>query len=87
MLEVVKSVLNSRTGNYLINRALLLISRLNRNGNRCTIQWIKGHSGTVGNDIADTLAKRGAESANPSCYKLALLSYIKATIYGRAREA
>ncbi|UYV67514.1 hypothetical protein LAZ67_5001032 [Cordylochernes scorpioides] len=44
-LSVVKSVLNSKTGNYLIDRALLLISRLNRNGNRCTIQWIKGHSG------------------------------------------
>ncbi|UYV66955.1 hypothetical protein LAZ67_4003444 [Cordylochernes scorpioides] len=86
-ISVVKSVLNSRTGKYLIRRALLLISRLNRNGNRCTIQWIKGHSGTVGNDIADTFAKWEAESANPSCYKLALLSYIKATIHRRAREA
>ncbi|UYV71213.1 hypothetical protein LAZ67_8002209, partial [Cordylochernes scorpioides] len=86
-LSVVKSVLNSKTGNYLIDRALLLISRLNRNGNRCTIQWIKGHSGNVGNDIADTLAKRGAESANPSCYKLAPLSFVKSAIYGRAREA
>ncbi|UYV64479.1 hypothetical protein LAZ67_3000891 [Cordylochernes scorpioides] len=86
-LSVVKSVLNSKTGNYLIDRALLLISRLNRNGNRCTIQWIKGHSGNVGNDIADTLAKRGAESADPSCYKLAPLSSVKSTIYGRAREA
>ncbi|UYV68240.1 hypothetical protein LAZ67_5003580 [Cordylochernes scorpioides] len=47
------------TDNYLI------ILQLNRNGNRCTIQWIKGHSGIVGNDIADTLAKRGAESADP----------------------
>ncbi|UYV60541.1 hypothetical protein LAZ67_1001454 [Cordylochernes scorpioides] len=44
---------------------------------RCTIQWIKGHSGIVGNDIADTLVKRGAESANPSCYKLAPLLFIK----------
>ncbi|UYV67881.1 hypothetical protein LAZ67_5002375 [Cordylochernes scorpioides] len=86
-LSVVKSVLNSKTGNYLIDRALLLISRLNRNGNRCTIQWIKGHSGNVGNDIADTLAKRGAESAKPSCYKLAPLSFVKSAIYGRAREA
>ncbi|UYV62905.1 K02A2.6-like [Cordylochernes scorpioides] len=86
-LSVVKSVLNSKTGNYLIDRALLLISRLNRNGNRCTIQWIKGHSGNVGNDIADTLAKRGAESADPSCYKLAPLSFVKSAIYGRAREA
>ncbi|UYV64908.1 hypothetical protein LAZ67_3002373 [Cordylochernes scorpioides] len=86
-LSVVKSVLNSKTGNYLIDRALLLISRLNRNGNRCTIQWIKGHSGNVGNDIADSLAKRGAESADPSCYKLAPLSFVKSAIYGRAREA
>ncbi|UYV63823.1 hypothetical protein LAZ67_2005756, partial [Cordylochernes scorpioides] len=86
-LSVVKSVMNSKTGNYLIDRALLLISRLNRNGNRCTIQWIKGHSGNVGNDIADTLAKRGAESADPSCYKLAPLSFVKSAIYGRAREA
>ncbi|UYV84832.1 K02A2.6-like, partial [Cordylochernes scorpioides] len=86
-LSAVKSVLNSKTGNYLIDRALLLISRLNRNGNRCTIQWIKGHSGNVGNDIADTLAKRGAESADPSCYKLAPLSFVKSAIYGRAREA
>ncbi|UYV71164.1 hypothetical protein LAZ67_8001969 [Cordylochernes scorpioides] len=86
-LSVVRSVLNSKTGNYLIDRALLLISRLNRNGNRCTIQWIKGHSGNVGNDIADTLAKRGAESADPSCYKLAPLSFVKSAIYGRAREA
>ncbi|UYV77540.1 hypothetical protein LAZ67_15001421 [Cordylochernes scorpioides] len=85
-LSVVKSVLNSKTGNYLIDRALLLISRLNRNGNRCTIQWIKGHSGNGGNDIAGKLAKRGAESADPSCYKLSPLSFVKSAIYGRAHK-
>ncbi|UYV74087.1 CUBN [Cordylochernes scorpioides] len=66
-LSVVKSVLNSKTGNHLIKRGLLMISRLNRNGNRCTIQWIKGHSGTVGNDIADTLAKQGTEALRSVC--------------------
>ncbi|UYV62818.1 VIPR1 [Cordylochernes scorpioides] len=54
-LSVVKSVLNSKTGNYLIDRALLLISRLNRNGNRCTIQWFKGHSGKDAVDIPPIL--------------------------------
>ncbi|UYV66580.1 GTF2IRD2 [Cordylochernes scorpioides] len=43
-LSVVKLVLNSKTGNHLINRALLLISRLNSNENRYTLQWIKDHS-------------------------------------------
>ncbi|UYV74853.1 hypothetical protein LAZ67_12001333 [Cordylochernes scorpioides] len=78
-LSVVNSVLNCRTGNFLINRALLLISQLNRNGNRCSIRWIKGHSGTVRNDVADELAKAGAGSDLPSCYRLAPLSYLEST--------
>ncbi|UYV63687.1 hypothetical protein LAZ67_2005306 [Cordylochernes scorpioides] len=85
-LSIMKSVLNFKTGNNLINRALLLISRFNSNDKRCTIQWIKGHSGIVGNDIADKLAKRGADSDGPSCKKLASLSFVKSAIYGRARE-
>ncbi|UYV82602.1 hypothetical protein LAZ67_22000090 [Cordylochernes scorpioides] len=86
-LSVVKSVLNTRTGNLLVNRALLLISQLNRNGNRCTIQWIKGHSGIFGNEVADVLAKRGADSDLPSCYRLAPLSKLKSIIYKRAWAA
>ncbi|UYV81343.1 hypothetical protein LAZ67_20000857 [Cordylochernes scorpioides] len=78
-LSVVNSVLNCRTGNFLINRALLLISQLNRNGNRCSIRWIKGHSGIVGNDVADALAKSGAGSDLPSCYRLAPLSKLEST--------
>ncbi|UYV63231.1 hypothetical protein LAZ67_2003499 [Cordylochernes scorpioides] len=58
-LLVVKSVLNSKTGNYLINRALLLISRLNHNGNRCTIQWIKGHSWINGQTLLMLACQRG----------------------------
>ncbi|UYV81498.1 hypothetical protein LAZ67_20001365 [Cordylochernes scorpioides] len=60
-LSVVKSVLNSKTGNYLINRALLLISRLNRNGNRCTIQWIKGQSGIVGLEVNEPIIQELVE--------------------------
>ncbi|UYV79899.1 hypothetical protein LAZ67_18001010 [Cordylochernes scorpioides] len=75
------------TGNFLINRALLLISLLNRNRNRCSIRWIKGRSGIVGNDVADALAKGGAGSDLPSCYRLAPLSELESTARKQAWAA
>ncbi|UYV70168.1 hypothetical protein LAZ67_7002057 [Cordylochernes scorpioides] len=69
-LSVVKSVLNSKTGNYLIDKALLLISRLNRNGNRCTIQWIKGHSGNVGREDVNDEERAGRPSTSTTDEKI-----------------
>jgi len=37
-------------------------SRLTENGSIITFQWVKGHSGIEGNEIADQLAREGADS-------------------------
>src|SRR5258708_28350004 len=42
-----------------------IISALRKRAGCTTFEWIKGHTGIVGNEGADKLAAMGAQSANP----------------------
>lgn len=61
------SVLQSLKKNQITSRLILechnaleRVTVLNRN--KVTLQWIKGHSGSLGNDAADELARRGSSA-------------------------
>ena len=61
-----ESVVNTLNGflakDELTKRVMMMLRELNRT-NRTKVAWVKGHSGNVGNELADVLAKRGAKKA------------------------
>ncbi|XP_063375457.1 uncharacterized protein LOC134663070 [Cydia amplana] len=61
-----KSVLQALGSDKLTSELILechrRLTEVSKEGNKVTIQWIKGHSGSRGNDAADELARKGSET-------------------------
>lgn len=55
-LEFIKSNINERFRDEIVERLLSMAARTHT-----TLQWIPGHTGTAGNEIADQLAKSALE--------------------------
>ena len=75
-----KTTLNSNTA-INCHRALNGIAACNT----VTVMWVAGHEGHWGNEKADSLAKTGTESSNPSTGYLPQ-SYIKQAINSKVKE-
>jgi ribonuclease HI len=58
----IKSMESSNVCSKLVEECIRALNHLGRN-NKCTIAWVLGHSGIIGNEIADTLANEGAEAS------------------------
>ncbi|XP_063542917.1 uncharacterized protein LOC134751438 [Cydia strobilella] len=61
-----KSVLQALCSDKLTSELILechrSLTEVSKEGNKVTVQWIKGHSGSRGNDAADELARKGSET-------------------------
>lgn len=73
-LAVLKALDNKQTNNKLIFECHLALESISTS-NRITLQWIKGHSGSLGNDAADELAKRGSEMVVLGPYPLLPIAF------------
>ncbi len=58
---VIQSLNNIFTRSPLVEETKQVLKRLN-NGNFVTMNWVPGHEGHLGNEIADRLAKRGTKT-------------------------
>ncbi|CAM1305774.1 Uncharacterised protein at_DN1449 [Pycnogonum litorale] len=58
---------------------------LTDSGNMVNVAWVRGHSGCVGNEEADSLARRAAESHRPFSYHHIPLSSIRLILRARYR--
>lgn len=57
---VIKALNGTYTRSGLVHECREALQKLGATNN-ITVQWIKGHSGSLGNDAADDFAKRGAQ--------------------------
>ncbi|KAI5643461.1 RNase H domain-containing protein [Phthorimaea operculella] len=68
-MAVLMALKSNTMSSSLIYECHLALQTIATN-NKVTLQWIKGHSGSLGNDAADELARRGSEVevAGPTPY-------------------
>ena len=74
--SAIKALTNFTTKDSLVLQCKLNLNRLGE-ANTVTLQWIPGHEGHMGNEVADRLAKRGAARSD-TCGPLPLLPVPKA---------
>ena len=48
----------------IVNDTIKTINKMADQGKHITIEWVKAHVGTLGNELADTQAKLGAQNPN-----------------------
>ena len=72
-------------GRDIVQKCTILAQNLRSKGVETTIRWIPGHSNIPGNRIADTLAKKGANSISNS-ENLISLYYIKRRLNQSIKE-
>ena len=74
--SAIKALTNFTTKDSLVLQCKLNLNRLGE-ANTVTLQWIPGHEGHMGNEVADRLAKRGAARSD-TCGPLPLIPVPKA---------
>jgi ribonuclease HI len=80
----IDSLKNPENHSYLVEKIRRKVDSLVRKEWRIKFSWVKAHTGTCGNEIADGLAKEAARSGGTE-YEFARIP--KSTIYQEAREA
>jgi hypothetical protein len=74
-------------GRDIVQKCTILAQSLRDKGVETTIRWIPGHSKILGNEIADKLAKKGANSNSISNLEnLTSLYYIKSRLKQSIKE-
>ena len=71
--SVIKSLQKRITRNEIINDCHIILNKLATHNN-VNINWIPGHQGYEGNEIADKLAKDGSKKLPPQQYTIKYLS-------------
>ena len=61
---VIKALESYVVQSKCVSECKRLLNALSKRGNRITLKWIPGHSGQLGNNIADGLAKLGAQTTD-----------------------
>lgn len=79
-LEFIKSTSNDRYRDGLVERLLAMASRT-----RTVLQWIPGHTGCAGNEMADLLAKAALDQ-NEICNNKVFLHDVNYYFYRLAEE-
>ena len=88
-LSLIQALNKSTNDNKFVREILLEIGRIQSEGRDVRLFWIRGHIDISGNEIADYLAKLGAENRPEDFddYKGSEIFWSKATLEARINEA